>query len=60
MTTTTQEGASATARLSDLGARWGPRLSFLVPLAGLIAVQRLLFPAPLGVSTARSSAGASP
>jgi branched-chain amino acid transport system permease protein len=49
MTTTTQEGASTTARLSDLGARWGPRLSFLVPLAGLIAVQRLLFPAPLGV-----------
>jgi branched-chain amino acid transport system permease protein len=56
MTTTVQEGPQSgaqgvrtTRRLSDLGARWGPRLSFLAPLAGLIVVQRLLFPAPMGV-----------
>ena len=53
MTTTVQqrpqEGARATRGLSDLRARWGPRLSFLAPLAGLVVVQRLLFPAPLGV-----------
>ncbi len=55
MTTTTQEAGRPTApaapkaTLSDLAARWGPRLSFLLPLVGLVAVQRLLFPAPLGV-----------